>query len=1043
MTSISRNLIDPKELILPASLAVLLVFSSQVSFLLFHTLAEFFAIVVAVLTSVVAWQTYIFTRNHFLMYLGCGYFWIATLDMVHTLSYKGISILPVTDSNVAIQLWIGTRYMEALLLLTAPWFLVRTLNRNIAITLFGVISVALIMLVMSGSFPIAFIEGKGLTTFKVYSEYVIITIIAAAIIYLYRQRKLIDQRVFLLMITSMALTMIAELAFTFYVSVFGLSNLAGHIFKLFSFWLIYLAVVRTTLREPFSALSKAETHYDAVPVATIIVDAENTIQHVNKAACSLADQSVIDLIGKSGHDVFHDINTSQDDCPVCQSIINKTELSAYELQINETTWFELSTSFLQGENSFIEVIRDISSEHKAQLALLDKEHEQRTILQSMVDAVITIDEAGTILSFNQSAEDLFGFAADELIGESVNRLMGEAVASAHNGYLQHYLETGEAHVIGVGREVEGRRKNKDTFPMRLSVAELPKGSTGKRCFIGSCLDLTQIKHQEEQLRRAQKMDALGLLTGGVAHDFNNMLGVMTGYAELLEGALSEQPKLLKYVHEIHRAGERGAKLTKKLLSFSKRVASDAKVLDINTLLRNEQNMLEKTLTARIQLALNLVEDLWPVRLESSDLEDAIINMSINAMHAMEGGGELTLQTYNEQINALDAERLGLDVGDYVVINITDTGSGMDNATREKIFEPFFSTKGKQGTGLGLSQVYGFVERSGGVIKVYSEPGHGTQFVLYFPRYNESTRDDQTVEYNKTVDVKGNETILVVDDEQALLGLASEIISQSGFKVVCAESAKQALHILENEPIDLLLSDVIMPEMDGYQLAVIVKEKYPAIKIQLASGFSDDRHIGVADDTLRQNLLHKPYNSQALLKRIQELLGDEEVHQHKHDVTVSSADEIIKPVEWTEQFSVGIPQIDQDHKVLVSLVNRCAAALSGTNQDNMEISAILDELLDYTQYHFQREELLMKVCEYPHLDNHQQVHQMLIKKVRQHISEFEIGRLTAKALREFLVCWVMNHIMGTDKVIAPDCEGKESRVEQAFKNFEKDHPVSDS
>ena len=289
------------------------------------------------------------------------------------------------------------------------------------------------------------------------------------------------------------------------------------------------------------------------------------------------------------------------------------------------------------------------------------------------------------------------------------------------------------------------------------------------------------------------------------------------------------------------------------------------------LLLKQKHMLEKTLTVRIKLVLNLEKNPWLIWLDDSDLEDAILNMSINAMHAIEGSGQLTIQTSNQKINQMDAQSLGIRPGDYVLLSIADTGCGIDKETIEKIFDPFYSTKGEQGSGLGLSQVYGFVQRSGGVIKVYSEPGQGTQFTLYFPRYHESSHDQQSAEDHPATAFAGNETILVVDDEPALLNLIGEILDRQGFNVICAGSAKQALNILQDESIDILISDIIMPGMDGYQLAAIVKEKYPAIKIQLASGFSDERNVGMIDESLQQNLLLKPFNSQVLLLRIRELL----------------------------------------------------------------------------------------------------------------------------------------------------------------------------
>ena len=391
--------------------------------------------------------------------------------------------------------------------------------------------------------------------------------------------------------------------------------------------------------------------------------------------------------------------------------------------------------------------------------------------------------------------------------------------------------------------------------------------------LGIYADISERKKQEEQLRHVQKMDALGKLTGGVAHDFNNMLGVVLGYVSLLEEQLADQPKLAKYAHEIHHAGERSAKLTRKLLAFCRQRSSDAEPVNLNMLIREQQDMLEKTLTARVKLVLDLAEDLWPVLLDKGDLEDAIINISINAMHAIKGNGQLTIQTLNEAIDASDAHALQLEPGDYIQLNIRDTGCGMDKVMKEKIFEPFFSTKGEEGTGLGLAQVYGFVERSKGVLKVYSKPDHGTLFSIYFPRLQQREIDDISDLENKARNYQGNETILVIDDEPALLDLTTEILQNHGYKTWSAINAKQAFNILEDEPVDVLLSDIIMPEMDGYELAAIVMEKYPHVKIQLVSGFSDNNHADMIGAELQDKLLQKPYQSQTLLKRIRELLDE--------------------------------------------------------------------------------------------------------------------------------------------------------------------------
>ena len=473
-----------------------------------------------------------------------------------------------------------------------------------------------------------------------------------------------------------------------------------------------------------------------------------------------------------------------------------------------------------------------------------------------------------VIGWNNAAEKIFGYTFDEVKGRDFVDLMlpENAVVDIKKIWQDLISQAGGDVSINENLTKEGHIILCEWHNTAL------KDETGKVIGAASIVqDITERKQQEEKIRRSQKMDALGKLTGGIAHDYNNMLGVILGYSELLKNMLNDKPVISDYINEIHRAGERGAKLTKKLLTFARQKASDAKILDINALLKDQQHMLEKTLTARIKLVFDLSDDLWQVCLDNNDLEDAVINMSINAMHAIENNGQITIRTSNEVINKTDAQLLQIKAGEYVLLSLTDTGSGMDEATKEKIFDPFYSTKGDQGTGLGLSQVYGFIEHNNGSIQVFSEPGHGTQFALYFPRHYEVTEDKQQNKNKPAIDSNGSETILIVDDEPALAKLCSTILSQHGYHVFTANNGKEALVVLESESIDLVLSDVIMPEMDGYELATSIQEKYPRIKIQLASGFSDDRHLNMVDESLHRNILHKPYSSYTLLKRIHELL----------------------------------------------------------------------------------------------------------------------------------------------------------------------------
>ena len=626
--------------------------------------------------------------------------------------------------------------------------------------------------------------------------------------------------------------------------------------------------------------------------AVITTDAAGIVTRMNPVAEELTGWSSDEAAGEVLNTIFPIINASTRK-PIANPVDKVLKKGETVFLSNHTTLlskngkeYQIADSAAPIRNGddnilgMVLVFNDVTEQYRlreqadlAQRALENKEKEQREILNFMVNGVISIDEDGMVLSFNKAAERLFGYTSSDIIGGNINNLMLEPFASKHNEYLKNYIQTGEAKVIGLGRDVEGLRKDKTVFSMRLLAAELPKGENGKRRFIGSCLDLTYIKQQEEQLRRSQKMDALGKLTGGIAHDYNNILAIILGYTEQIHSHLKNSTRVEKYADNIKHAAERGSKLTKKLLTFSRSKQPNLGVVDINNILLEQQHMLNQALTARITLSLDLEEDIWFVELDSSDLEDAIINMSINALHAMESGGHLTISTRNQKLQSMDVQHLSIKAGDYVLLTITDTGCGMDATTKDKLFDPFYSTKGELGTGLGLSQVYGFVERSAGMIKVYTEVNQGTSFTLYFPKSKISANTEETSDIGITLDLGGTETLLVVDDEQSMVDLEYEIFTALGYRVLTANDGIQALAVLEKEKVDLIISDVIMPRMDGYQLAEKVRKLYPQILIQMMSGFTDERHIGVVDESLHQNVLHKPFTSKVLLTRVRKLLDD--------------------------------------------------------------------------------------------------------------------------------------------------------------------------
>ena len=496
------------------------------------------------------------------------------------------------------------------------------------------------------------------------------------------------------------------------------------------------------------------------------------------------------------------------------------------------------------------------------------------ILNGMVDGVITINQHGRIIMFNKTAEQMFGYKSDEVVGENVSMLMPEPDRSAHDSYLHNHVTTGVAHIIGIGRDVTALKKDGETFPMRLSVIESPAKVEGDRWFIGSCRDITLQKKQEEQLRRSMKMDAIGKLTSGLAHDYNNALGVILGFSELLALQVKDQPELQKYIKPIKQAAERAANLTTKLLSITRKRTDTAEPVIINELLEDNQQILSKTLTPQIKLLINPEDNLWPVYIDKGSLEDAILNLSINAMHAMPEGGELEFATSNIQLQFLEAQVLNIVQGDYIKLTISDTGTGMSENVLSHIFEPFYSTKGEKGTGLGLSMVYKFVTDFKGTVRVYSEPGHGSCFTIFFPRYlhEQSDSEADNLQTINEDELNGSANILIVDDELDIRELTESILHSHGYTVFSASSAKDALTILEDDAIELVISDIVMPELDGFELAHIINHTYPDIKIQLCSGFANARGKSVTNETLFKNMLHKPFQSKKLLQNIKTLLN---------------------------------------------------------------------------------------------------------------------------------------------------------------------------
>lgn len=389
-------------------------------------------------------------------------------------------------------------------------------------------------------------------------------------------------------------------------------------------------------------------------------------------------------------------------------------------------------------------------------------------------------------------------------------------------------------------------------------------------------EITERKKAEEVIRRSQKMDAIGQLTGGIAHDFNNLLGIILGNLELLKQQINGNEKAVKRIQTINEAGFRAAQLTSQLLNYSRREAAQVSVIDINLIISEMVEFISRSLTPQIEINYKISNDLWLTKIDPGDFKDALLNLCINARDSMAGVGEITVNTRNIDLDEASCKlNPGMNPGQYVELLISDTGKGILNKDIEHIFEPFFTTKDQgQGTGLGLAMVYAFVKRSSGYIKCKSEVGVGTTFMIYLPREKSDKISNTKHDIQPDPLPHGNETILVVDDEIALMELAKEILESLGYCVLTACNGANALEILAHTTeIDLLFSDIVMPNgMSGYELAEQATTNQRDLKVLFTSGITENIEPHKNHIRINKNLLSKPYSQAELAKQVRSALG---------------------------------------------------------------------------------------------------------------------------------------------------------------------------
>jgi len=548
----------------------------------------------------------------------------------------------------------------------------------------------------------------------------------------------------------------------------------------------------------------------------------------------------------------------------------------YRIRHKNGHWLTLeSTSSVilneKGEPEKLVIVnRDVSERKRTEEALRRSEIGFKSVVEDAPYGIYRASTAGRFQQVNPALQKMLGYdSAEELsskdIPDEIFRHAGE-----YHRLMELLTRSEEIKDI----EIEWRRKDDTSITVLCSGRRVEDGAGAAAYFEVFAEDVTEKRVLEKQLRMAQKMEAIGRLSGGIAHDFNNLLGVIIGYSRVLKRELGASNALCEHAVEIEKAGQRAASLTKQLLAFSRQQVLTPAVLNLNSLASDMEKMLPQLLGEDVKVTLTLDPELGNVKADQSQVEQVIMNLAVNARDATPMGGRLKIETENVKLDEAFARgHPGAKAGSYVLLSVTDTGTGMDTATLTHIFEPFFTTKERgKGTGLGLATVYGIVKQSNGYTGVESAPGKGTSFRIYLPRHAGPSVAEEPEIYSADK-VRGSETILLVEDSDPLRKLIKTFLDSAGYLVFSADSGESALEVSTSigRPLDLLLTDVVMPGMNGRILAEQLLPRQPGMRVLYMSGYTDSFIAGHGVLDPATHLLHKPFTEEVFLRKVREVL----------------------------------------------------------------------------------------------------------------------------------------------------------------------------
>lgn len=779
----------PLKVLLTFGVAAGLYLSSLYSYNLFHTMVEIFSIFVGVSIFVIVWNTRGLMQNGYLLFLGIGFFFAAIIDLVHTLAYKGMGIFAGYDANLPTQLWIAARYMQSLSFLVAPLFFTHRPRLSIVIIVYAAISVIIFLSIfVLDIFPVCYVEGEGLTYFKITSEYVICLILLVSAVILKRYRNEFEPEVHRLLLMSIGVTIASEMFFTFYFDVYDFCNMAGHFLKVVAFYLVYKAVLETGLRQPYSLTFREldrernqlhreirlreklqeDVEVNAEKYRVIAdytydwenwVDPSGKLVYVSPSCERITGYTVSDFMSNPDlqTDLIHpdDRQTVQSFFDAHSSTENAQQTYDIDYRIvrkdSEVTWINhICVPVFSDKGVYLgrrASNRDITDRKRSQEELLRSHQNFRLLVENSLIPMMIVDrDTGEIEYINPRFVETYGYTREEIYDVNNWLLLAypdeeyrTQVCNEWMGRLKVAL--GERTAV---QPLEAVVTCKDGSQKTAEWGMLPIDEKG----IVHAIDLTERKRLEiekqelqAQVFEARKLKAIGTMVGGLAHDFNNMLQIIAGYSQILmdearPGTLDSHG--LKHIFDVSMEA---AELIRKLLALGQESLVVPEKLDLNDELRGMQAYFAKSFPESVRIEMNFCDEPAMIYADRQQIHIAVQNLVSNSAEAMPLGGNITISTAK---TILDSQDTGAQPetkpGEYVLLTVRDTGKGIESDILPQIFDPFFTTKPRstqRGTGLGLSVVRGIVQQMGGFISCSSEPGKGAEFNLYFPSIGDS------------------------------------------------------------------------------------------------------------------------------------------------------------------------------------------------------------------------------------------------------------------------------------------------------------------